>query len=221
MILLGAQGGATFDYDGNRTDSDVHVFSLYRGPLQTEFTVIYARKRELYANTKYDLDQCQITCDIKPTGGLRLYMRTHFGDMIDYSNLRLAWHMILNPQVEFNLGRHFNVNLWHNYMYMSYLGDELFTANLTQVRLIYNFSVRIFVRAFIQYQNISNNPDLYTSSVLPNSHTIFTQFLFSYKLNPQTVLFIGYSDDYLGYTGIDILQKNRTFFVKIGYAWLR
>jgi hypothetical protein len=221
MILLGALGGATFDYDGNRTDSDVHVFSLYRGPLQTELSVIYARKRELYANTKYDMDQCQITGDIKPTGGLRLYMRTHFGDMIDYSNLRLAWHMILNPAVEFNLGRHFNVNLRHNYMYMSFQGDEIFTANLTQLRLIYNFSVRIFVRAFIQYQDISNNPDLYTSPVLPKSNTIFTQLLFSYKLNPQTVLFIGYSDDYLGYTGIDILQKNRMFFVKIGYAWLR
>jgi hypothetical protein len=154
-------------------------------------------------------------------GGLRLHMRTHFGDMIDYSNLRLAWHMILNPEVEFNLGRHFNVNLRHNYMYMSFHGDEIFTANLTQVRLIYYFSVRAFVRAFIQYQDISNNPDLYTFPILPKNNTLFTQFLFSYKVNPQTVLFIGYSDDYLGYTGIDILQKNRTFFMKIGYAWLK
>jgi len=27
---------------------------------------------------------------------------------------------------------------------------------------------------------------------------VFTQFLFSYKINPQTVLFLGYSDNALG-----------------------
>jgi hypothetical protein len=221
MIMFGAQGGATFDYDGNRTDSDIHVMALYNGPLQSELFLIGARKREVFALTKYDLTQAMIRAGIKPTGGLHLTMMTHFGDMIDYSNLRLAWHMILNPMVEFNLGRHFNVNLRHNYMRLSHQGDEIFTANLSQVRLIYNFSVRTFVRAIVQYQDLTNNPDLYSFPVLPDNNTIFTQFLFSYKLNPQTVLFLGYSDNYLGYTGIDILQKDRTFYVKIGYAWLR
>jgi hypothetical protein len=96
-----------------------------------------------------------------------------------------------------------------------------FRVNPLGVQADANFSVRAFVRAFIQYQDISNNPDLYTYLILPKNNTLFTQFLFSYKVNPQTVLFIGYSDDYLGYTGIDILQKNRTFFMKIGYAWLK
>jgi hypothetical protein len=42
------------------------------------------------------------------------------------------------------------------------------------------------------------------------------------------VLFVGYSDDYIGGRGIvdfdgadlDLTQSDRTFFVKIGYAWL-
>jgi hypothetical protein len=50
---------------------------------------------------------------------------------------------------------------------------------------------------------------------------VFTQILFSYKLNPQTVLFLGYSDNYFGETGIDITQTDRTFFVKLGYAWTK
>ncbi len=49
--------------------------------------------------------------------------------------------------------------------------------------------------------------------------TVFTQFLFSYKINPQTVLFLGYSDNSLGMQGIDITRTDRTFFLKIGYAW--
>jgi len=35
------------------------------------------------------------------------------------------------------------------------------------------------------------------------------------------VLFLGYSDNYLGMTGIDVTQKDRTFFMKVGYAWTK
>ncbi|MFQ5630619.1 MAG: DUF5916 domain-containing protein, partial [bacterium] len=220
LIAVGAYGSATFDYDDNRTDSDVHAYASYRGPLQTNFFVIGAIKREVFAETKYNLQQGMVQLEMKPTGGLRLFMMTHFGDLIDYSNNRLAWHIILNPAVEFNLGRHLNLNLRHRYMRLADHGNEIFTANLAQANLIYNFNVTTFVRAIVQYQNISNNPAMFGFPVSSENQTIFTQFLFSYKLNPQTVLFVGYSDDHLGYTGIDILQQNRTFFMKLGYAWL-
>lgn len=67
--------------------------------------------------------------------------------------------------------------------------------------------------------DIHKNSDLYYSAVQADSKTIFTQLLYSYKLNPQSVLFIGYSDNNLGYAGIDVLQTDRTFFLKLGYGW--
>ena len=221
LIAVGGYANAIFDYDGLRTDSDVHAYVVYNGPLQTNAYAIAARKREVFGEVKYDLTQAKIQVEMKPVGGLRLFMMAHFGDMIDYSNHRLAWHMILNPAIEFSLGRHINVDLRHKYMRLSDDGAGIFTANLSQLKLIYNFSVRMFIRAIVQVQDISNNPAMYIFPVSSNDDTIFTQFLFSYKLNPQTVLFIGYSDNYQGYTGIDITQKNRTFFAKMGYAWLR
>lgn len=42
--------------------------------------------------------------------------------------------------------------------------------------------------------------------------------LFSYKLNPQTVAFLGYSDTRLGTEIVDLTQQGRTFFIKVGYA---
>lgn len=221
LITVGGYGGAIYDYQGNRTDNDIHVYAAYQGPLQTNFSIISALKQEIYSETRYDLIQSMVQLDIKPMGGLRLYMMTHFGDMVDYSNLRLAWHMILNPVVDFSLGKHINVNLRHRYMRLSRQKNEIFTANLSQVKLIYNFSVRAFLRAIIQYQDIENNPEMFINPISTENKTVFTQFLFSYKLNPQTMLFVGYSDNALGLTGIDITHTNRTFFVKMGYAWLR
>ena len=75
------------------------------------------------------------------------------------------------------------------------------------------------MRAIVQYQDVDQTePDPTLSS---SSQELFTQFLFSYKLNPQTVLFLGYSDGSLGTQGLSLQRTNRTVFFKVGYAWVR
>ena len=53
---------------------------------------------------------------------------------------------------------------------------------------------------------------------------LFNQFLFSYKLNPRTALFIGYADnrqnDIDPLDPTELIQTDRTLFAKIGYAWV-
>ena len=59
---------------------------------------------------------------------------------------------------------------------------------------------------------------MYLFPVSEGTKTVFTQLLFSYKINPQTVLFLGYSDNNRGMPGIDITKTDRSFFFKFGYA---
>jgi hypothetical protein len=59
---------------------------------------------------------------------------------------------------------------------------------------------------------------MYIDEIDPVFRHLFTQLLFSYKINPQTVLFLGYTDNYRGYQGTGLPQVNRKFFLKIGYA---
>ena len=63
---------------------------------------------------------------------------------------------------------------------------------------------------------------LFGFPVDPESRTLFNQLLFSYKLNPQTVFFLGYSDGYFGGDpSLDWLtQSDRTVFAKVGYAFV-
>jgi len=79
--------------------------------------------------------------------------------------------------------------------------------------------VKAFVRTIIQYRDIDRNQASYGFPVEPETRGLFTQFLFSYKLNPRTVLFIGYTDNSLGFQRISLTRTTRTFFLKIGYAW--
>ena len=158
---------------------------------------------------------------MKPAGGLNFNMTAVYGDAIDYSNAREARTLLLSPFAEFGIGRHVSLNLRHNFQRLDLKGTEILQANLSQLRLVYNFNVRAFVRLIVQRLHVSRNTDLYLFPVDAKTQTFFTQLLFSYKLNPRTVLFLGYSDNYLGMTDVDITQADRTFFIKLGYAWTK
>jgi hypothetical protein len=46
-----------------------------------------------------------------------------------------------------------------------------------------------------------------------------TQLVYSYKINPRTVFYAGYSDSYIGSNEQDSFQVGRSLFLKLGYAW--
>ncbi len=100
-------------------------------------------------------------------------------------------------------------------------GGRLFTARLTQGQVVYHLGGRTFVRAILQYTDITRNPALYLSPTPAATRRLFSQYLFSYKLNPQTVFLLGYSDNAAGNQDIDLTRIDRTFFLKVGYAWVR
>jgi hypothetical protein len=220
-LIFSAFGDVTYDHNGNLTDSSLALQTAYLGPLQSVFQATYFRERELFLQEVYDKDQLSFYTEIKPAGGIRFNLMGWLGDVVDYSNARKAFALSVLPGAEVILGRNININFQHSFQRFTLRGDEIFQANLSQLKLVYNFNVRMFIRGIVQYLNLARTPALYINPVSRKTQTVFTQFLFSYKLNPQTVLFLGYSDNYFGETGIDITQTDRTFFIKLGYAWTR
>lgn len=206
------------DHGGRLTDQNLEIGGNYQGPLQTIITPTLVFQKELYNGVIYNMSKFQTYFEMKPVGGLRFYILGNNGDTVDYTNSRLAHSFYLNPAVECSIGEHWSMKLSHTLQRLS-LGDEkIYTANLLQTHLIYNLGIRSFVRAIIQYTDIDRNTALYISPIDPQTRVLFTQFLFSYKINPQTVLFLGYSDNHYGGYGLDITRADRTFFLKIGYA---
>jgi len=97
---------------------------------------------------------------------------------------------------------------------------RLFTANLTDGRITYQFSARSFLRFTLQYTDQERDPDLYINSVQSSSKTLGTQLLYSYRLNAASRFYIGYSDSGFQNDAYDsIEQTNRTIFAKLSYAW--
>jgi len=206
------------DHDALLTDSRVALGATYQGPLQSSATLIARANREYYAGTLYNTDDLYAEAFFKPFNGFSVGVYANPANAVDYANVRPARRLLFGPYLEAGLGRHLNLNLNHNLERLASNGRRTYTANLLQARLIYNFSVRSFARAILQYRDVARDPERYTFPVDEAARSLFTQLLFSYKLNAKTVLFLGCSGQLLGNQDIDLTRSDRTFFLKIGYA---
>jgi hypothetical protein len=208
------------DHTGRLTDSRVVLGANYQGPFQTQAGVQVRFNREYYSGTTYDTTDVIALVMTKPAGGLSFGLMANAGRAIDYTNVRPATAFRAGPQAELAVSRRLNLNLTYNLERLAHEGDRIYTANLLQGRIIYNIDTRMFLRAIVQYRDLERDPAMYVSPVDGSARGVFTQFLFSYKLNAQTVVFLGYSDNSLGARGIDLVRADRTLFFKIGYAWV-
>ncbi len=219
QIAVAAWGMRTYDHLGTLTDQSFGVFAIYEGPGQTEFELELARDKQLFRGAEHELTQFTPSFKIQPSGAVSLGIHSRVGDVVDFTNARKSFLLSLSPNAQLNIGRHVSLGVSHNLQRLTHEGTKVFTANLTQGTLRYHFGVRTFIRAILQFQDISRNAAAYIDSPPPDTRALLTQFLFSYKLNPKTVLFAGYSDNHLGTDTFDVRQMSRTFFLKLGYAW--
>ena len=101
-------------------------------------------------------------------------------------------------------------------------GDRrLFTAQVQRLKATYNFSPRMFLRLIGQYVSTRRDPSLYLSEVPRRSGDFSGSALFSYRLNWQTALFVGYGDERSLDEREHLARTERQLFVKLSYAFQR
>jgi len=128
---------------------------------------------------------------------------------------------MLKPTLRWMPGRHLRLQLSDAFETFRADRGRLFTAHLGEVRATYQINVRTFVRVVTQYSHVQADPERYTFPIARLDEHVFNQFLFSFKVNPQTVLFLGYSDGYRDDQALQLRQASRTVFLKLGYALVR
>jgi len=207
------------DHGGQLTDQSVGITSRLDLPLQSVVVFEVFHNKEYFAGETFGLNRSFFHLEMQPTGGLKLRLQGLLGDEVDTFNAQKGDLLNLRPRAELKLGRHLNLNLAHSYQRLDVPGGRLFTESLSEARIVYTFNVRTFVRLILQYRNVTRDPALFPVPVEPQWDRLFMQLLASYKLNPKTVAYVGYTDDFEGRRNLNLTQTNRTFFFKLGYAW--
>ncbi|MFQ5689079.1 MAG: DUF5916 domain-containing protein [Gemmatimonadota bacterium] len=219
QLRFSAAGLYQEDHDGQPTDRLAGVAVTYQGPLQSFLSGSVTWRDQFFAGELFGQRMQSLAVGLQPSGSLSLSASGSFGDQIDFANARRADVHRIAPSLTWKPGGRVNVGLSHAYERLSLEGRKIFAVNLAQARVLYHVSLEAFFRAIVQFRDVSRDPAMFSFPVEESTRTVFTQLLFSYKLNPRTVAFAGYSDNRLGLTDVSLTQTDRTFFVKLGYAF--
>jgi hypothetical protein len=219
-IQSGLYGWTGWDFGGTRTDSTIGLDLLtLEMPLQTTLNFGTERQYVYYNGTGYDLDHPYLWFRARPTGNITVFFQVIGGEDIDYSNNRLADRLSLRTEFSLRPGRHFQVSGVLQRERLSISEGTVFTADLASLNLYYHFTSKFYVKGLVQFMDLERDPLLYSSTVSASEQSFSTQLLFTYRINPFTLAYLGYSDRGYGDDDIARTTTNRTFFLKLSYAW--
>ena len=210
----------THDQTGLELEEEAEVFLEMDGPLQSQINGLFGGSKTYYNGFYFDEQFNQLSVSARPNSELFLQMLVRIEDIVDFANTRLGESKRYSPTVNYQMGQHLQLNLQYTHQTFDVDGGRLFTANLVNLRTTYQFNVRSFLRFIVQYSDNERDQALYINPVQSQSKELTTQLLYSYKLTPQTLFFIGYSDGGFQNDNFDSIETtNRTIFAKFSYAW--
>jgi hypothetical protein len=148
------------------------------------------------------------------------------GEEVDFDNARPGHGTTLNLLARLNATDHLELEVVQNQRWVSVAVDSperrrLFTARVSRARATYTFTSKLFLRGIAQYVFTDRDPSLYVSQVDARSGDFSGSALLAYKLNWQSVMFVGYGDERTLVTVDRLEPKARQFFVKLSYAFQR
>lgn len=219
IMRLGARFDIETDYAGFLNYRRLQSWYRYFGPLQSNIEVFVNIGIKQFMGPRFRDNYGTLHAGFWPTKSIHVSFEGYAGDEVDYDHVRKGKRLMLRPAFDYKLGRSMTIGFDHVYEHQDVEGGRLYSAHLSNLKFLFQFNTSTSLRAILQYADFKYNTDLYAGISDPRFKHLFTQFLFSYKLNPQTILFLGYSDDYYGYRTIPMKQKNRTLFLKVGYAF--
>jgi hypothetical protein len=153
-------------------------------------------------------------------------LESRVGQEIDFANARRGTGATFTFNASFRPSDHLTLSLNDSLRFLN-VDDgtgakaRLFTARVDRLRATYTFGARSFARAIAQWVDTRRAPELYTDAVSARSRSFSGSLLLAYKLNWQTVLFVGYGDDREPNERDALEPIARSLFFKMSYAFQR
>jgi hypothetical protein len=221
QVQLRADWDKTQQQSGAPLEEEVEFSLSGNGRYQSYLEVAMVRRiDQVYAGQHFPHEFYASYGEFTPTSWFSGGLYVRGGGAIDFANVRPATMQLIEPWLTLRPGQHLNLNLSTSFQTLDVTGGTLFDAELVELRATWQFSTRSYLRLITQHVDVRNDPSLYTFAVDERTQDLNNQLLFAYKINPQTVFFLGYSDGWYAVDEDDFEQQGRTLFLKMSYAWL-
>jgi hypothetical protein len=125
----------------------------------------------------------------------------------------------LLPIIQWDINDAVNIRLEHTFEKMKVLNDELYTANLTDLRVNYQFNSDSKVRLSLIHNKVVFNPSNYTFDIDKKSKSLGSQLVFTYRFDALSAFYLGLSSNAVESDTIKGLTMNqKSVFLKLSHT---
>jgi Domain of unknown function (DUF5916) len=223
----------TFLIGDYQADTDGHLISReispgfgFDGKWNSFVRLRYAFDRVRSGSRTFPRQQFIYQVQVTPSQSICNILLTGFvGQQVDFDNSRLGSGASVDLEGTIRPTDHLalafvGVRSWLN-VDPGGVERRLFVAQVERLKATYVFTSRAFLRLIGQYVSTRRDPSLYTSSVTEHDGNFSGSALFAYKINWQTVMFLGYGDNRTLVDNDHYEKADRQFFLKLSYAFQR
>lgn len=234
---ISAEWSITHNINNELIERELSSSFYIDGPLQSyvELELVHGEKvgrrydetiSDIDGNTSsFNEDQAIISASISPSNRTYLSLNITVGDKVDYANDRLGDLVEIDANFSIFLTDHLEFDFYQTYSKLDAnnienRNENVYLANISELRLSYQFDIRSYLKLSLVYNDVDRNPNNNNQLVSETNKFLSSQLIYAYKINPQTVFFLGYSDNSFQDDDITTLtREDRTFFTKVSYAW--
>ncbi len=217
---VGAVWKLTHRSDGQLLEREIEGFVQVRGPRQSVAQVMGRTRERFWAGRMFDETIGQLYLEATPWAGVRTELVVNTGRQLDLRAARLGDFNKIDGELWLDVGRGVSIILDGSFQTLERDGGTAFRAAVLDARTSWQLDPRQRLRLSLQGSEVERDPALYATPVQRNSRDVAAQLLYSYKINPRTAGYLGYSHG--GFADDDQVQladRDRSLFLKLSYAW--
>lgn len=175
----------------------------------------------LYEQVWFDEDFYWLEASLRPVGNWKVGMVINSSDAIDYRHVRIGKVLEYSAYTEWQINQHWQLGADASNTDFNIGNQPLFDAVIFNLNTNYHFDAKSYLRLILRYRDVDYNNDLYSDPEQVSKETTMTrQLLYTYKWNPRTAFYVGYSDNGFEDDTVNRFEKTgRTFFAKFSYAF--
>jgi hypothetical protein len=207
------------DSEGNMLSRQVAISLVTLGDMQSNLRLQGQVGKRAYLGEEYNDNFLRFIGSFVPHGDLSMFAYLLVGDQIDFANARAGDRIFFDGGFTYKPSKHLSIGYTHTFERMEVAGERLYTANIGALTTLAHFNSRLLFRAIVQYVDYDYAVENYTFELDSKYETIASQLLLSYKINPRTLFFLGFSNNYSADSTYDLRQDDYTFFMKLSYAF--
>jgi hypothetical protein len=170
-------------------------------------------------SSQFDIGFRFIYGEIRPMANFFISNLLLISDAVDYANNRKGEKVQLLPIIQWDVNDAVNIRLEHTFEKMNVLNEELYTANLTDLRVNYQFNSGSKVRLSLIHNNVVFNPSNYTFDIDKKSKNLGSQLVYSYRFDALSAFYLGLSSNAVANDAINGLTTNqKSVFLKLSHT---